>query len=194
MGLSRRNFIRNAAIGTVGTASMLGAKSAFAATKDSGEVTLDALLISYVSPPLGTAGTSVWTPQTKYTTTVSLRSLANPDILLRSRITPDQERINSRAIVQTPSEKIEDAITLFSRPFQNESFSIGTPAPGLPENATCYGLHRPILRFKGNGTKAQFRLVDAEASFTLTAKASQIFSAKILHSQFSISMSLTRQL
>ena len=167
--LSRRSFIRNAAIGGTGAAFMLGiSKSASAAAKDSGEVTLDALLISYVSPPLGTAGTSLWTPLTPYTTTLTLRSLADPDILLRARITPDQERINS--VAQTHSVKIENAITLFPRPRQNESFSIGTPAPGLPENAVFYGLHRPILRFKGNGRKSQFRLVDAEATFALDEK------------------------
>jgi hypothetical protein len=148
-----------------------GSKSASAAAKDSGEVTLDALLISYVSPPLGTFGASLWTPLTPYTTTLTLRSLANPDVSLRARVAPDQERINSRAVAaQTQSQRIENAITVFTRPRQNESFSTGTPPPGLPENATFYGLRRPVLRFKGNARKSQFRLVDAESSFALVAK------------------------
>lgn len=170
--LSRRSFIRNAAIGGTGAALMLGgSKNASAAAKDSGEVTLDALLISYVSPPLGTVGTSLWTPLTPYTTTLTVRSLANQDISLRARVAPDQESINGRAVVaQTQSERIEGAITVFTRPRQNESLSIETAPPGLPENAVFFGLHRPILKFKGNGRKSQFRLVDAEASFTLVAK------------------------
>lgn len=169
---SRRSFIRNAAIGGTGAALMLGgSKNASAAAKDSGEVTLDALLISYVSPPLGTVGTSLWTPLTPYTTTLTVRSLANQDISLRARVAPDQESINGRAIVaQTQSERIEGAITVFTRPRQNESLSIETAPPGLPENAVFFGLQRPILKFKGNGRKSQFRLVDAEASFTLVAK------------------------
>ncbi|HSO76471.1 MAG TPA: hypothetical protein VLU47_16685 [Blastocatellia bacterium] len=175
--MSRRSFIRNAAIGGTGAALMPGgSKNASAAAKDSGEVTLDALLISYVSPPLGTVGTSLWTPLTPYTTTLTVRSLANQDISLRARVAPDQESINGRAVVaQTQSERIEGAITVFTRPRQNESFSTETAPPGLPENAVFFGLHRPILKFKGNGRKSQFRLVDAEASFTLVAKGIRDF-------------------
>ncbi|HXG92141.1 MAG TPA: hypothetical protein VNN73_07180 [Blastocatellia bacterium] len=146
-------------------------KNASAASKDSGEITLDAILISYVSAPLGTSSSAAWTPQPPYTTTLALRSLANPDLSLRARISADEERINSRAVVaQIESEKIQDALTLFARPHENESYSVGTPPPGSPENTVFFGLYRPIIRVKGNGRKANFKFVDAEASFSFTAK------------------------
>jgi hypothetical protein len=170
--VSRRRFVRSIAIGAAGTGlAFAGGRSASAAGKDSGEVTLDAILISYVSAPIGATGSSSWTPQPPYTTTFSLRSLANPNISLRARIFADEEGINNRAVVaQAQSEKIQDAITLFVRPRKNESYSIGTPSPGSPENTVFFGLYRPVLGFKGNGRKASFRFVDAQSSFSSTAK------------------------
>src|SRR5262249_41953031 len=61
------------------------------------------------------------------------------------------------------------AVKLFPRPRPNESFSIGTRRPGVPETTTFYGLYRPVLRFKGNGRKVNYRFVNAEASFAFNA-------------------------
>jgi hypothetical protein len=169
---SRRTFIRNAAAGVAGAAVALsGAEGVLAAIKDSGEVTLDGLLITYFSAPLGTSGSASYTFTTAYTATLGFVSLANPDISLRAGISDDQQRINGGSLIaQTESRKIDNAITLFPRPGEDEFFTTATPPPGMPENTVFFGLRKPVLSFKGNGSKAQFRLVDAEIAFTALAK------------------------
>jgi hypothetical protein len=173
--LNRRGFIKGAATGLAGAALTFGLP-ADALAKDSGEITLDAILLSYVAPPLGTTSSSLWTPHLNYSTTLSLRSLVNPALSLRPAISATQERINSRAQVrQSASTKVDDAIALFSRPRENENFSIGTAHPGIEENVLFYGLIRPRLAIKGGSRKVNFRLIDAEGTFALGA--ADIFEA-----------------
>ncbi|MBI3650745.1 MAG: hypothetical protein HY231_06820 [Acidobacteria bacterium] len=144
-------------------------QSAWAGVKDSGEVMLDALLMTYVSAPLGTTGSAVWTPDLPYAVSFGLRSLANPDIRLRARVSPSQEAINSQS-KQLQSERLSEILRVFPRRHQDESFSVGTGTPGLAEHTLFYGLYKPVLRFKGNGKSAQFRFVDAEGSFAYVAE------------------------
>jgi hypothetical protein len=176
---SRRTFIRNAAAGVAGATVVLsGADCALGAIKDSGEITLDGLLITYFSAPVGTDGSASYTFTTAYTTTISLRSLANPDVSLRASISEDEQRINGRSVfAQAESRKVENAIKLFPRPEADEFFTTATPPPGMPENTVFYGLRKPVLSFKGNGSKALFRFVEAEESFTFLAKnLNELFS------------------
>jgi hypothetical protein len=179
--MPRRAFMRSATAGAAGLALSLGsAGRALAGVKDSGEVTLDALLITYFSPPLGTLSSAFYTFETAYTTTIGLRSLANPDITLKARISAGQERINgASAIRQAMSAEVKNGMLVFPRPRANMSFTTGTNPPGLPENVTFEGLYRPRLRFKGDGRKAQFQFVDASGSFAFGGEElREVFSAE----------------
>lgn len=164
--VSRRGFIRTAASGAAGVAfAFSGASSPLAGIKDSGEIILDGLMMSYVAAP--PTGSSLLMPGTAYALTLGLRSLANPDISLRARVSPNQERL--LIVNQAQSAKVQDGIVIFARPDKDESFSIGSTG-GAPENSGFFGLCFPRLRFKGNGRKAAFRLVKAECLFVRSAK------------------------
>jgi hypothetical protein len=163
--VSRRGFIRKAASGAAGASFALGgATRLLAGIKDSGEITLDGLMISYVDAP--PTGENSLTPQKAYAMTLGLRSLANPDISLRARVSPNQEEL--LIVDQARSAKTRDAIVVLVRPDKNESFSI-VALGGAPANAGFFGLCFPRLKFKGNGKKAEFRLVEAECLFVTTA-------------------------
>ena len=170
---SRRSFIRNAAAGVAGAAvGLSSANRVLGAIKDSGEVTLDGLLITYFSAPLGTDGSASYTFLTPYSTTLGFRSLAAPDLTLIASVSDGDQRINPRsAVAQAESRKVDNAIKLFPRPEEETSFTSITPSPGLPQNTVFYGLFKPVLGFTGNGRKAEFRFVDAEASFTFLANS-----------------------
>jgi len=169
---SRRNFIHRAAAGVAGaTLALSGAPGVLAATKDFGEITVDGLLITYFGAPLGTDGSASYRFTTAYTATLGFRSLASPDISLKAAISEDEQGINgSSVIAQAESRKVDGAIKLFPRPDEDEFFTTATPPPGMPENTVFFGLRKPVLSFKGNGSRAQFRLIDAEQSFTFLAK------------------------
>src|SRR5258706_9682416 len=82
--VTRRRFIRNAALGAVGAAfAASGVESAFAGG-NVGHITLDALLITYFGSPLGTSGSVRYTFRPNYSMTLGLRSMNNPDIALRA--------------------------------------------------------------------------------------------------------------
>jgi len=167
--LPRRSFIRNAALGIAGASvTFVCADATLAGAKDSGEVVLDGLMWTYVAAPLGTAaGSHFLTPGLGYSITCGLSSQANQEISLRANIPAGEEAIGGN-VSQSQSTKLPHAITLFPRAQRNESFSIGSVG-GARENTTFFGICRPVLRFKGNGKKAQFRLLDAECIFSTSA-------------------------
>src|ERR1700754_568275 len=141
--LTRRRFIRRASIGAAGAALALrGSGNAFAAGKDSGHITLDALLITYFSPALGTDGTVQFTFRPNYTMTVGLRAVNNPDIALRARVAPADEGVG-QGVWQAASQRVAGALTIQPHAPTNESFGITTRPPNLPENTAFYGLFRP---------------------------------------------------
>ena len=174
ISLSRRAFVCGIAKGGAGgLLALTAAEGVLAGVKDSGEITLDGLLITYFSAPLGTGGSASYTFTTGYTATFSFRSVASPEISLRAMVSDGDQRINGRSVVaQAESRKVDNAIKLFPRLDEEVSFTTTTPPPGLPENTVFFGLRKPVLSFKGNGRMAQFRFIDAEETFTFVANSS----------------------
>src|SRR5258708_9676832 len=120
--ISRRCFIRSAAFGTLGAALALGSKDALAGTKESGEVVLDAIMITYFSAPLGTISSAYWTIEPSYTTTLRLGAIEQPDLLFKARVPEDEEGVLSNtSIKQTQSTQVKNAVALLPRPAQDES-------------------------------------------------------------------------
>ena len=172
--ISRRRFIRSAALGTLGTALAIGAEDILAGGKESGEVVLDALMITYFSAPLGTTGSAFWTIETSYATSLRLEAVERPDLLFKGRVPEEQERVLSNtSIKQTQSTQVKNAVTLLPRPSQNESFTTGTPAPGTPEHTVFYGILKPRIQLVGTPNKLKFWFLEADGDFTITASGIQ---------------------
>jgi len=172
--VSRRHFIRSAAVGTLGTALAIGAEDVLAGSKESGEIVLDALMITYFSAPLGTIGSASWTIETAYTTSLRLGAVAQPELLFKGSVPEDEQRVLRNTFVkQTQSIQVKNAVTLLPRPSQNESFTSGTPPPGIPEHTVFYGMLKPRLQLVGTQNKLKFWFVEAEGEFTLTASGVQ---------------------
>src|SRR5262249_573774 len=159
--LPRRKFLCNAVIGIAGASvTLFSADSTLARSKDSGEIVLDALMWSYVAAPVGSSGSHWLSPGTGYSMTIGLESQQNRDISLRASVPAGEERLRGD-VSQIQSGKIPHAIALSPRAEPEDSFSIASIG-GDPQNTSFFGMCRPVLRFKGNGKKAQFRLVNAE--------------------------------
>ena len=172
--ISRRRFIRSAAFGTLGTALAIGAEDVLAGSKESGEVVLDALMITYFSAPLGTMSSAFWTIETSYTASLRLGAVERPDLSFKGRVGEDEERVlRNTFIKQMQSTQVKNAVTLLPRPSQNESFTSGTPAPGIPEHTVFYGMLKPRLQLVGTPNKLKFWFLEAEGDFTLTASGVQ---------------------
>lgn len=186
--VTRRRFISNLAVGAAGAALALqGSGSAFAAGKDSGLITLDALLITYLSPAPGTEGQVHYAFLPDYSMTLGFRSLNNPDIALRARVAGEGEGIG-QGVWQFASQRVDGALTVYPHAPENQRDGVIMNPPHLPENAAFYGLFRPILQVKGNARNASFRLVDPGGTFVATAKTLTDFfaadTANALKSQY----------
>jgi hypothetical protein len=172
--ISRRGFIRSAAFGTLGTALAIGAKDVLAGSKESGEIVLDALMMTYFSAPLGTTSSAFWTIETAYSTSMRLGAVERPDLLFKGRVPEDEQTVLSNtSIQQTQSTQVKNAVTLLPRPSQKESFTLGTPTPGIPENTVFFGMLKPRLQLVGTPNKLKFWFVEAEGDFTITASRVQ---------------------
>jgi hypothetical protein len=170
--ISRRRFIWSAAFGTLGTALAIGAKDVLAGAKESGEIVLDALMITYFSAPLGTTSSAYWTIETAYSTSLRLGVVERPDLLFKGRVLEDEQIVLSNtSIQQTQSTHVKNAVTLLPRPSQNESFTTGTPAPGIPEHTVFFGMLKPRLQLVGTPNKLKFWFLEAQGDFTITASA-----------------------
>ena len=105
--ISRRRFIRTAAFGTLGTALAIGAEDVLAGNKESGEVVLDALMITYFSAPLGTTSSAFWTFETSYATSLRLGAVDNPALVFKGRVVEDEERVLINTFIkQTQSTQV----------------------------------------------------------------------------------------
>ena len=172
--ISRRCFIRSAAVGTLGTALAIGSEHALAGSKESGELVLDAIMITYFSAPLGTISSAYWTIGTSYTTSLRFAAIERPDLLFKGRVPEGEEAVLSNTFIkQMQSTQVKNAVALLPRPSQSESMTSGTPAPGTPENTVFFGMLKPRLQLVGTPNKLKFLFVDAEGDFTLTASGVQ---------------------
>jgi hypothetical protein len=94
--------------------------------------------------------------------------------LFKGRVTEDEERVlRNTFITQTQSTQVKNAVTLLPRPEQNESFTSGTPAPGVPEHTVFYGMLKPRLQLIGAPNKLKFWFLEAEGDFTITVSGLQ---------------------
>jgi len=169
--VSRRAFIRSAATGAAGAAFALHESGdAMAASKESGIITLDAILFTYMSATIGAVGNSTWTLNNQYANTLRIASLEYPNISFKAQVPASEEKVfvghNAR---QTESSLVPGGITLRHSGFGGVSLGQGTEGgPATPNDTRFYGMLRPQLYVKGNSKKLKFRFLDAESQFSLS--------------------------
>src|SRR4029077_16842968 len=98
----------------------------------------------------------------------------------KGRVLEDEQIVLSNtSIQQTQSTQVKNAVTLLPRPSKNESFTTGTPTPGIPENTVFFGMLKPRLQLVGTPNKLKFWFLEAEGDFTITASRVQGGALKI---------------
>src|SRR5215216_7860917 len=83
--LSRRKFLRNAAIGAVGAGSVFalkGVEDVLAQTNEIGEATLDGVLLTYAAAPNGSTGGSTLTIRETQTFTLRLQATVGASLTI----------------------------------------------------------------------------------------------------------------
>jgi hypothetical protein len=169
--LSRRAFIRNAAVGAAGAAfAFHNTDEVMAASKERGVITLDAMLFTYMSATIGASGASTWTLNERYANTLRLASVENPALSLRAKIPGSEERVfvghNAR---QMESATVDGGITLRHSGFGGWTLGHGVAAaPAASGDTIFFGMLKPRLFIQGNSKKLKFRFIDAESEFSFT--------------------------
>jgi hypothetical protein len=169
-GLSRRRFLRKAAVGAAGAVIALeGAGSILAQSgSEDGDVTLDGIMINYASSPDASTGSATLTLTDTFASTFRLQAQANSSITLTTSFSFTSGGFmvgSSETFSQSASSQVTDAITISS----SQSFSTTTPAPGMPRNTVLVGILSPRLNFNGDPTRLLFRFLDASDRFTVRA-------------------------
>ncbi|HXG65966.1 MAG TPA: carboxypeptidase-like regulatory domain-containing protein [Blastocatellia bacterium] len=164
--MPRRSFIHNAVVGVAGAPLLLaGAGGAPAGGGESGQITLDALLLTYFSAPLGALSSSSWTVTESYSTSFRLKALADTTLTLKASVPEGEERFGDPAFKQSRSTQVNRGITLRRGFVRGEVENTLTPAPGIPDNTMLYGLLRPRLQLDGTAKRLRFRFLKTEAIF-----------------------------
>lgn len=146
------------------------------AVSESGQVTLDGLLLTYVGAPLGSRDSSSYMITKTYDSTLRLTAQADSSIKLKASVnTMFQDFSTGREITftQSNSTQVTNAITLR----RSTSQQITTPAPGTTDNTVFLGLLRPQIQLDGvdgNPSKLLFRFLKATDNFAITASDFQI--------------------
>jgi hypothetical protein len=168
---SRRSFISTIAMGTAGAVLALnGRRTARGAETEEATVTLDAILLIYVSPPLGSGGATTLTYGKDLAATLYLDLPQNPGIKLRAGIPHDDEGLDKSIVSQFPSTRVPGGITLrldYDRDDRGTQIggSQATQPPGIADNAVFVGISQPQLQFTGTGDSLKYRLIDATNNF-----------------------------
>ena len=171
--VSRRSFIRNAAAATAGATVALGtAKTAWAKFREEGEITLDAILLTYFSATPGAIGSSTWSLEGTYSTSLRLSAHDNPDLSIRPKVVGNQERVFlGHQARQKASTQFTRAVMLRHRGFTGTSVGFGSNGPATPEDTQVFGIFRPKIALFGDRNGLKYRFLEAEAEFLFSFKS-----------------------
>jgi hypothetical protein len=180
--MSRRKFVRNASAGAAAAAATLALKGGAGGSggalaqsgSEDGTVTVDALLITYVSSPDGSIGNSTLTLSDSFTTTFRLQSAADSNLSIGTSVdfTNASNTFSvsgSTTFNQGVSSQVTDAITINN----TQSIAVSTPAPGQPNHTVFYGLLNPTVNLHGDPTRLLFRFLNAGDLFSARADSLQ---------------------
>ncbi|MEK6302759.1 MAG: carboxypeptidase-like regulatory domain-containing protein [Acidobacteriota bacterium] len=163
--VSRRKFIHSAAMGAaaIGATIALKGSGVLAQTGESGQVEVDAIMLSYVASPLGSIASTTNTYQKSHATTIKLTATQNTALTLSASVSTfgNFSIGGSNTYRQTNSTSATNAITL--RRSVVESFT--TPAPGAIGNTVFVGLLKPEMQMDGFSGGFSFRFLKAVDKF-----------------------------
>ena len=150
---SRRQFVRSVGIGTASAAISLSAPHLLTTARaqsqqEQGFITLDAILISYFSVPPGEHESATWSFQRKYSTTFTIKSAQNPEIVFKSNVKAGSEASGIQG-VQMNSSRVNTAITFFPGATGLVSTKVFDPV--------FFALLTPRLFIRGTPDKLRFR-------------------------------------
>ena len=160
--ISRRRFFRTAAAGATGAAiGLSGLREVSAKNEVLGQVTLDALLISYFTASIGSTGIPLWSLGGNYANTVRLRVEEAPDLVLKPQPDPNQKIIFAgHAIEQIKSGQLKNGMIMRHKGFSGETFGFGLrEIVHTREDTTFFVIFRPRLEITGSPRKPRFRFV-----------------------------------
>jgi hypothetical protein len=181
VGISRRRFLRGAALGAAaaGAALALGEGEALAQTEDTGDVTVDGLMLTYIASPLGSIGSASWTVQKSNTHTMRVVAAASRGISIRSDISAGITETfsvgGSTEFRQSAGTSVTNSITLRRTSTQ----TVTTPTPGAVGNTVIVGLLKPKARFRGDTSSLRFKFLSANSLFAI--KISDFQSGAVNH-------------
>jgi hypothetical protein len=161
----RREFLRRALVTAAGAPLALShAGAALGQGRGTGQITLDALLLTYVAAPLGSPGSARWSPRPRYESALSVGGVDGLDLV--ARVPSNAERVFlGEAFAQTSAR----GGLVLRRRDRHARIEIGTVAPGVPDHTVFHGFTRPRLRVKelggGSELRAGYALVGADATF-----------------------------
>lgn len=193
-GISRRRFLRGAALGAAaaGAALAMGDGEALAQTEDTGDVTLDGLMLTYIASPLGSIGSASWTVQKSNTHTMRVVAAANRTLSIKSDFNVDITETfsvgGSTEFRQSAGTSVTNSITLRRTSTQ----TITTPTPGAVGNTVIVGLLKPKARFRGNTSLLRFKFLSANSLFAIKVSDFQSGAVNHLFSAATISSFLSQ--
>ena len=168
---SRRRFLRQTIFTAAGAplALSLGGRAlgqdVGEKARETGTVTLDALLVTYLSAPIGSDGTATWELTRHYETALTLGGVDGIDLV--ARVPDGAERI---FVGEPYAQSASHDALLLRRRDPRTRIEITTAAPGTPDHTIFFGLRRPRLRLRetragGSERRLSYRLEGAESTF-----------------------------
>ncbi|HUK89488.1 MAG TPA: hypothetical protein VLZ81_03740 [Blastocatellia bacterium] len=157
---SRRRFLKSAGAGVLGASLLHSSRTTgWAAEKEVGTITLDALMLAYIGAVPGNRGSSVFMPLKGYQTIISL---SVPGITLTAS-TPPGPNVEG-FIQQSESRIVPGALNIAQAPHITATVNNGS---GPPANSAVYGILSPKLKLKGTPEALKFHLVIAIQAFAV---------------------------
>ncbi|HEY6331022.1 MAG TPA: carboxypeptidase-like regulatory domain-containing protein [Blastocatellia bacterium] len=166
-GVTRRRFMRDAALGAAAAGAVLSMKGgagsagdAFGQTTDSGTVTLDAILLSYVSSPQGTVtpspsiAPSQLTLTSTYANTMTVSATASQSTTISGGVSVPGLSITG-GYTQSNSTQVTNGVTISS----TSAIALPTLPPAGPAETVFFGLLAPQLQLSGNPASMQFKFL-----------------------------------
>ncbi|HWC75957.1 MAG TPA: twin-arginine translocation signal domain-containing protein, partial [Blastocatellia bacterium] len=151
--ISRRRFFQTAAAGAAGAALGLNSVRQVSAQDESlGQITLDALLISYFSASIGSTGIPLWSLSGRYSNTIRIRVQESPELVLKPKPTADDSFIFAgHEIELSRSRGLKNGLIMRHKGFADTKFGFGRDEDvHTREDTVFFSIFRPRIELVGN--------------------------------------------
>ena len=162
--ITRRRFVRTAAGAASAAVGLSSIHGVSAQPSSLGQITLDALLISYFSAAIGSTGIPLWSLSGSYANTIRIKEEDPPEVTLRARPDPDDRFIFAgHQIEQIRSGELNNGMIMRHKGFSGTKFGFGREEDvHTREDTVFFSIFRPRLEITGNPQKPRFRFIGDE--------------------------------